>query len=348
MIKKLLYFFALSALAVLIASILKIAPPAAAHGPTAAQHSFESQEHVVVALGRVEPQSEEVRIGAEITGKLARVAVREGQRVHRGELLAVLENSDLKAQLLAAEATVNERDAELSRIINGARSEERAEAWSAVTEADATLENLRGEAQRRIDLLAKDEISREEYERADRSFRVAAARSEGAHHHFELVNSPARDEDKARAEASLRWARTQVAEAVARLQKTEIRSPMTAVVLKQHLKTGENVSPSPEMPIFTLGDTSRLRVRADVDESDIAKIRLGQPARVKADAFHDQFFTGHVVKISQSLGKKNVRSDRAAERFDRDILEVLIELDDNSMLRSGLRVDVFLTNLGHR
>jgi HlyD family secretion protein len=343
MTQKLAYFLAVIALAVMAASAVKESTPAPPAKTNPVKTTASSQnEQLIAALGRVEPQSEEVRVGAEISGKLANVLVHEGQRVHRGDILAVLENHDLQAQLLAAQARVSVREAELRRLVNGARQQERAEAWAAVTEADAVLEKARADAERRRGLYARGNISREESEHVEQAFRIAAARADAAHEHFELINSPAREEDRTRAEAELNLARTEVAEAHARLEKTNVRSPINGLVLRRYLKSGESVSPSPDLPIVTLGDTSRLRVRAEIDESDIGQLRLGQPARVTAVAFGQRVFPGKVVGIGESLGKKNVRTDRTTERVDADILEALIELDDNRTLRPGLRVDVFI------
>jgi HlyD family secretion protein len=342
---KIVYPLALIALAAMVAVTLKEGTPASAAKPNGQPAGDARDQRSIAALGRVEPCSEEVRIGSEVAGKLSRALVREGQHVHRGELLAVLENRDLQALLISAQARVTEKEAELRRLHNGARPQERAEAWANVKETDAVLESARAEAQRRGGLLAMGAISREEGERADRALGVAAARSDAARQHFELVDGAAREEDIARAQAALQWARSEVSEANARLAKTEIRSPIDGVVLRRHLKPGESVAPSPDMPIFTLGDTSRLRVRADVDESDVGKIRIGQTVRVNASAFHGRFFTGRVVSVGQTLGKKNLRTDRAAEHSDADILEVLIELDDNRTLRPGLRVDVLITTV---
>jgi multidrug resistance efflux pump len=96
------------------------------------------------------------------------------------------------------------------------------------------------------------------------------------------------------------------------------------------------------MPLLSLGDISHLRVRAEIDESDIAKLRLGQRAYVKAAAFGDRRFWGHVIRIGESLGQKRVRTTRAAEKTDRDILETLIELDETGVLPVGVRVDVYI------
>src|SRR6185369_17246326 len=97
-----------------------------------------------------------------------------------------------------------------------------------------------------------------------------------------FVDASARPEDRAKAEADVSLARARLAEAQAMLDKTIIRSPIDGVVLRKHMNAGEVVSDKSDYPIVTVGDSSVLRVRADVDETDIAKIKVGQRAYVKA------------------------------------------------------------------
>ena len=97
-----------------------------------------------------------------------------------------------------------------------------------------------------------------------------------------------------------------------------------------------------DSPIVTLADRSRVRVRVDVDEADVARLREGQSAYVTADAFGDRRFAGRVVRVGQMLGRKNVRTDEPTERVDTKILETLIELIDGGDLPLGLRVQAFI------
>jgi multidrug resistance efflux pump len=87
-----------------------------------------------------------------------------------------------------------------------------------------------------------------------------------------------------------------------------------------------------------MGDTRVLRVRMDVEERDIGKIRKGLRASITADAFPDQVFAGRVVEIGRRMGRKNIRTDDPVERIDTKILEVVIELDQREGLLTGLRV----------
>jgi HlyD family secretion protein len=300
---------------------------------------------LIAAPGRVEPISEEINVSAEISGKLQAVLVEEGDQVRRGQLIAQLENGDYSARVTSAEAQVMQKEAELRRVINGARHQERHEALAAVRAAEATMEQARAEMQRRQSLYRSGVIAREEVERAERGYEVARSRYEAAAQRHELITDQAREEDRAKAEAEVALTRALLDEARTQLEKTVIRSPITGVILRKYLKAGETVSNSPNassIPIVTVADAATLRVRADVDEADIGKIRIAQPAYVMADAYGDKKFWGRVVRIGKVLGKKRIRTDEPAERLDTKILETLIELDKGQELHLGLRVDAFI------
>lgn len=300
---------------------------------------------LVAAPGRVEPISEEIEISSEISGKLESVLVEEGDQVQRGQVIAILANEEYRAQVALMKARLDLKNAELRLIINGARGQERREAWELVKEADVVMKNSRIEMERRQQLYQEGIIAREEADRAEREYKVWKARYEAAKQHFKLIDDEAREEDHSKAEAEVAMAQAQLEEARARLKKTFIRSPITGVILRKYLKTGETVSSSfgsKPMPIVTVANITTLRVRVDVDESDIGKVKLGQKAYVTADAYSNKKFWCHVVRIGQILGKKNIYTDEPTERVDKKILEVLIEVDDICELHPGLRVDVFI------
>ncbi len=294
--------------------------------------------------GRVEPYSEDIKLGSELSGKLRSVNVEEGDAITRGQVLAVLENDDYRAQVLSAEAELRAKEATLRKVLNGARSQERAEALSSVRAAQAVLDNARAETERRQKLYAAGVISREEAERFAREYDVAKARYQEAVERHSLVDDRAREEDRSFAEADVQLARARLKEARARYAKTFIKSPIDGTALRKHHRNGESVSNSSTVPdpILTIGDKKVLRVRVDVDETEVSKVRVGQKAYVTADAFGRQKFWGRVVRIGEELGRKNVRTDEPTERVDTKILETLVELDNGVQLPVGLRVDAFI------
>ncbi len=327
-------------------------------------------QNVVVAPGVVEAISEEIEVGAEISGKLKQVLVEEGDEIIKGQTIAVLENSDFQAQISTAkaqietlrrqketsEARILQAKTERARIFNGARPEERREALQTYEQTVPNVEQAKREVERREKLYASGDVSREELERARRDLDALQKQSNATREKYNVVNADARKDDLQKADAAIllaekntdefdamiREAEARVRTAQANLEKTIIRAPITGVVLRKRLKDGESVSPENTTGIVSLADVSALRVRVDLDERDVAKVRENQTAFVKADAYGEQKFSGKIVKIGQILGRKNFRTDRPTEKVDTKILEVLIELAPGEKIPLGLRVDAFI------
>ena len=95
-------------------------------------------------------------------------------------------------------------------------------------------------------------------------------------------------------------------------------------------------------PILTVGNTQKLRVRIEIDETDIGRVRVSHRAYVGADAFGTRKFWGTVVQIGEQLGRRNIRTDQPTERVDNNVLEILADLDPGAELPVGLRVDAFV------
>src|SRR5262249_23322805 len=151
-------------------------------------------------------------------------------------------------------------------------------------------------------------VSEEEFGRSEREYRVAESRYRDAVEQNNLVAAGARAEEVDRERADVHAAEAHLAEEKSYLEKTIIRAPINGIVLRRHAKAGENVSAA--APVFTIADDSVIRVRADVDEVDVARISIGQSAFVKANAFGETTFPGKVVRISPVLGKKNIVTDQ--------------------------------------
>jgi HlyD family secretion protein len=310
---------------------------------TAASAGSKSvNDGLIAAPGRVEAISEEVRVSSELSGRLKSVNVEEGDRVKRGQILAELENADYRARVASAEAELAQREAELRRTVNGSRAEERREADAAKQAGKAVLENARSEAERRRGLAVRGVISRDEADRYERAYRVAQAEFEEASQHFALVDAQAREEDRSKAEANVSEAQAKLSEARAIFEKSFIRAPMDGVILRKLRHTGESVSTQFDSPVITMADDSVLRVRLDVDETDVAKLQVGQKAYVTAEAYGDRKFEGRIIRVGRILGKKNVRTDEPTEHVDTKILETLVELNAGEKLPLGLRVESYV------
>jgi ABC exporter DevB family membrane fusion protein len=331
----------------------------------------KQNQNLIAAPGVVEAVSEEIEVGAEMPGKLKSVLVEEGERVVKNQTIAILENADFEAlvwqaktnieilrrQQETARARLDEVEADKLRLVNGARPQERREVFAGYEQTVAVVEQAKREVARRAKLYQAGDIAREEFERAKRELAISEARSRETRERFDTINAPARADELEKADAAIKLADAQIREFDARIReaesrvrvaesslaKTIVRAPVNGIVLRKRLKDGESVSPeNSNAGIVTIGDTSALRVRVEIDETDVAKIRENQQSFVTADAFGERRFYGRVIKIGQILGRKTIRTERPQERVDTKILEVLVELAPDQKLPLGLRVDAFI------
>lgn len=298
----------------------------------------------VAGPGRVEPVSDIIRVGIEMSGRIESIAVKEGDKVKQKQVLATLANDEYKAGVDIAEAELKDKEAALLRLVNGSRKEEKAEALAIVKETEADMAFAKQEMDRQQGILNKGGLSRGEMERCEREYKTAAARNDAAKQRLALLEAGAREEDRARAEAEVQIAKARLAVAKAQYEKTFIRAPIDGVVLRKNHRVGEGVSafgPAPDS-MFLVGDLSKLRVRMDVDEVEAGKINVGQSAYVTAKAFGGTKFPAKVVQVGLQTGRRNVRTDEPAEYVDTKVFEAILELDDGHELVVGMIVDGFI------
>ena len=209
-------------------------------------------------------------------------------------------------------------------------------------EAKTLLENARADLAEHEELFRSGDISRAAYQRFERQVALAQVRLTRAQADAATVQAAVRADDRERAVAALDAAEAQFAEASALMSKTMIRAPFDGVVLTRHRRAGELVGAAGD-PVVSFGDVSRLVVRVDVDEADVASIRVGDKAYVTAQAFGSIRFPGTVTHIGGQLGRKNIETGDPAEKTDTRVLETLVVLDGHPDLPVGLRVDAFIS-----
>jgi ABC exporter DevB family membrane fusion protein len=314
----------------------RVIPPQGGDKASAAGPGF------VVGNGLVEPYGEETRVASEGAGRVSVIHVTEGQHVEKGDVLLEFEHSLEDAAVAAASAAAEVAAAEFSRTTHGMRKQEVTAIASEAMAAQARKELAETELRRSEELARSGALSTAELDRAKKAtmaergaFFAASARASAA-------RSGSRGEDIAIAQANVKAATARQSEAHAMLSRMLIRSPLAGEVLRVKYKVGEYYNPQSNQPLLYIGDTSRLRVRVDVDERDIAKVKPGAKAYAVASAFGDVKFPGTVALIARRMGRRTVRTDDPTDRVDVKILEVLVDIDDPSKLVPGLRVTGFI------
>ncbi|MBN8912851.1 MAG: efflux RND transporter periplasmic adaptor subunit [Rhizobiales bacterium] len=293
------------------------------------------------ATGRVEPKDGEVRISSEVPGRIVGVNVATNDQVAAGDPLVLLEADDLQPKLDAARSEAEVRLLERDEEPATGLAQERRVAEDALN----TSERARFDAQRAFDdafRQSKSDGGNADAVKAARD-KLAAAEKKAADDRTALDAVLAKPglPLPTRLESALWVARTDVTQVENAIEKTRVRAPANGSILNVWARVGEMAQPSPDAALLLFGDLSALRVRAEVEERDVTKIRVGQRVVVRADAFPDKDFEGVVTQVAPALGTPRITSRGPRRPNDVEVLEVLAALDGNTPLLTGMRVDVF-------
>ena len=251
----------------------------------------------VLATGAVRPQvGAEVRVGARISGRVAKLRANIGDPVQQGQVIAELEQADLAALVAQREAELELAQAKLSAAEN---------LWPKEIE-QAQLDLARWQASR---VYAEQEFAREQtlqvsqassqqaYEQAEERLAIARAQVASAEKAHELAAARYQEEVR-QAAAEVRRAESALANTQVQLSYATIKAPIDGVIASVSTQAGETVAAGLNAPTFvTIIDLERLQVHAFVDEVDIGRIQLGQKVRFTVDTFPDREFEGRVTTI---------------------------------------------------
>lgn len=290
------------------------------------------------ASGRVEPRDGEVRLGAQMPGKVVQVLVRVNDTVKAGDLLVRLADEEMMAKLSGAmaEASVRRRERDTDpavKIVADRRTAEDAQSFAerAAFKARLDLDKLQ--------MTPGTPVKEIEAGRAALAEAVDKLEQEKAN--VRRVSAQAGMPLPTRLEASLTVARAELSALEQAVERTRVRAPADGTVLLVNTRVGETVTPSPEDVLIQFGDISQLRVRAEIEDRDVGRIRTGQSVIVRSDAFPGQEFSGKVALMAQSLGAPRLASKGPRRPNEQDVLQVLVDLDGTPSLIPGMRVDVF-------
>lgn len=231
-----------------------------------------------------------VDVGATITGRVAEVLVREGDAVRAGQPLLRLETDELRATLAQARASEQQAQARLS----GLRTTGRAQAQSALAQADAGVVAARAEMERAQALVAQGFVSGSRLDEARRALQVAEAQQANARAQVAANRDGGTDEVQAQAQWQAAKAATEAAQA--RLAQAELRAPTDGRVLTRDVEPGQIVQPGKALLALALAGPTVLVAQAD--ERFLDQLAPGQPATVVADAYAGQRFAARLSRIA--------------------------------------------------
>ena len=329
----------------------------------------------VAALGRVEPASRVIDVAASNTGRLGALLVTDGENVAVGQVLAYMDTyavqkaerdyaasqlAEARAELAAKTELGNSQVAEANTRLSQIDAPQQA----AIQAQEAAIQSLQAELDvATIDLARFQQlnqsgaVSRQELDRQQATVNRLRADLENAKATKQrLEQARATDMKNAMAqmaatEANVTLSQVQsrvisaeqnLAKAEAAMELTIIRAPKDGQILDIYADPGEAVSPSGE-PILALGDTRQMYVVAEVYETDIGLVKVGQSATITSrNGAFNQALTGTVEEIGLQIAKNNVLDDDPAANADARVVEVRVKVDQSDVVAglTNLQVDV--------
>ncbi|MEW5974605.1 MAG: efflux RND transporter periplasmic adaptor subunit [Acidobacteriota bacterium] len=253
----------------------------------------------VVATGKIEPKAK-VQVKSKASGIVKKLLVDYGAVVQQGQILAELDKEELQARVREAKASLLAAQA-------AEQSAQAAYERNRVEAEGADLPFLKSSMERARELYKEGLLAKSQVEDTEKAYQLALNKQMAARRGVAVTK------------AEMARAKAQVAQAQATLDRTEedlrnstIVSPMDGLVLSRDVEVGDAVSSililgSQATLIMNLGDVSDVYVLGKVDEADIGKVYLGQPARIVVESFKEEAFEGKVTKISPlGVEKDNV------------------------------------------
>jgi membrane fusion protein PltH len=228
--------------------------------------------------------------------RITAVLAQEGDRVHRGQVLARLDTSRLEPQVAQQAAQVAAQRAVVDRLHHGSRPEEIAQAKANLESAKADALNARRQFERKKALVTKNAASQQDADAAEAAAGVADARVEVNQKALDLAIAGPRQEDIDQAEAQLRGSEAQLAYLRQQLADAELKAPLDGIVRSRLMEPGEMASP--QRPVFSLAIIDPKWVRTYVSEANLGKARTGTPAFVTVDSFPGRQFEGWIGFVS--------------------------------------------------
>jgi HlyD family secretion protein len=254
---------------------------------------------VVTASGKIQPKKK-VDISADISGRVIQVAVEEGQWVNKGDLLVRIDPTQFEASLRRAQAAVAQSRAQ------GAQA--RANLLKAQNDLRRSEQLGRGQ----------DLISPADLDNARTQAAVAQAQLEAANF-------------------AVQQAQASVSEAQEALRKTTIVAPMSGRITRKNIEEGETAivgtMNNAGTVLLTVADLSVMEARVKVDETEVTRVKVGDSASVRVDAFNGQAFHGTVTQIGNSAVQQQAAASADQQSVD---FEVTITIDNATQLRPDL------------
>ncbi len=254
--------------------------------------------------GYIVPRTK-VQISPQGAGMIVALPIEEGQKVKKGDLLCKLDDSAAQADLLRAKATMQVQQSNLDQMLNGELPENIAKAKAAVDSANAAFELSRLEFERVSKLRETNGISQADFQKARAGLTNSEQQKIMAELDLKLLEKGARQEVIAGAKASVEQARAAVESAQVNLNNSSMFAPFDGVVLEKNAQQGELILPTTVIKsLCVLAEMGNLEAEVDIQEREVARVKVGHPCVVIPDAYPDRTYQAELARVQPQVNRQ--------------------------------------------
>jgi len=284
-------------------------------------------ESIVSASGTIRARRT-VNVTSEVTGKITRLAVEEGDHVKAGQFLLEVDSRIPRSRVQGLEAGVEQQKIALQQ------------ARVSLESANENVKLAQDEFTRQQDLLKNGIATRQDYERADNNLKVQQNIQRNA------------VQQVARADQAIRQMNTDLANAQHDLGKATITAEFEGIITKRNVEEGETAqmgfTNNPSVVLLILADMSVIEAEIQVDETDIPTVAVGQKTKIMIDAMPDKTFAGHVSEVgnspinvsAQATGSRQATNFKVVVTVDEPIPNIRPGFSCTADITTATRTDV--------
>lgn len=299
---------------------------------------FDRKPPGLQASGTIE--ATEVNLSAKLPGTLENLSVKAGDKVKKGQLVAVLARSDLAAQKERDALGVLKAEAQLADLLSGARVQEINDARAAVNTAQANLDRANSDHSRILALHKSGAISDADLEKSETSLKVYKNQLDSAKAKLSLLESGSRPDQVDAARAELERSKAVLKASDSQMDDAKIVSPIDGTVVTRNFEPGEYIPAG--APVATVADLNDLWIKIFVSTDDLPSIKLGQKVSFTVSGLSEEF-PGTIVEIA-TKGEFTPKTIQTKQERTNVVYAVKVRIDShNGTFKPGMPADVTIS-----
>jgi HlyD family secretion protein len=298
----------------------------------------------VAAVGLVEAPTEDIQLSCAVSGMVTALYVKAGDHVRAGQKLFSVDDRDLQADLVVKRAALDSAQAQLAKLEAQPRPEELPPLEAKVTEAKALLADAEVQVKLIEGVSDQRAVKKEDVLRRQQNYNAAKARLAQAEKDLALTKAGSWGPDLAIGRTQVEQASAAVHQDEVNIERLTTRAPIGGTILQNKVRIGQYAQCGPlAEPLIIFGGTGAMHVRADVDETDAWRVKVGAPAVAHVRGNSPITYPLEFVRFEPTVIPKKSLTGDSTERVDTRVLEVIYRFHDpHAQVYDGQQMDVFI------